>query len=88
MKPTNMALLLKVFVEDPQKKWFGYDLLQHMKWGPGRLYPLLALMERDGWVSAGWETYDEQDESRRGAPLRRWYQITTAGVTAQLSMRY
>ncbi|MFB4275776.1 PadR family transcriptional regulator [Nonomuraea sp. MTCD27] len=42
----------------------------------GCLYPILARLERGGWLTSRWEATDPH---LLGRPLRRYYQVTERG---------
>jgi DNA-binding PadR family transcriptional regulator len=70
--------VLKFFLEQPQEGRSGADIYREIGVGSGTLYPLLARLERAGWVSSEWET---DDPSQMGRPRRRLYKLTGLGQT-------
>ena len=87
----RMAELIRVFLEDPLKERYGYDLMQATGLRSGTLYPILAKLRADGWLAVGTEDIDPR---AAGRPARRYYQISAAAVPAAraqlaaLSARY
>lgn len=87
----KMADVIKVFLEDLSKPWYGMELMGRTGQPSGTLYPILATFERNGWLSLGREDIDPKVEGR---PARRFYRITGAAVPAariqlaRLSERY
>ena len=77
----KMADVIKVFLEDPFKPWYGMELMRVTRQPSGTLYPILAKFERHGWLSLGKEAIDPKVAGR---PARRFYLITG---TAQLAAR-
>jgi PadR family transcriptional regulator, regulatory protein PadR len=68
--------LLRVLLERPREGKSGADIARATKVGSGTLYPLLARLERAGWLSSEWETVDP---AAVGRPRRRFYKLTGFG---------
>ena len=87
----KMADVIKPFVEDPLKPWYGAELMRLTGQASGYLYPALAKFEKNGWLTSGRE---DIDPSTAGRPPRRFYRITDSGLAAArtqlatLSQRY
>ena len=87
----KMADVLKVFLEDPTKGRYGYELMHLTGQSSNTMYPALARLEKAGWLTAGKEDIDPH---AAGRPPRRVYRISGAAVTvarvqlAALSERY
>lgn len=85
MAPTNvrvtttLAKVLRIFLEDPSESQYGFDLMQATGLPSGTLYPVLARLERAGWISGHHETIDP---AVAGRPARRMYTLTAEGATA------
>ena len=75
----KMAMVLKVFLEDPVQPRYGFELMKLTGMASGSLYPMLARLERAGWLSRGKEAIDPR---AAGRPARTNYVITGAAVTA------
>lgn len=73
------GLVLVAFLSDPGACRFGYDLMQTLGFGSGKLYPILARFERDGWLETGFEDVNPHVAKR---PARRWYRLTEQGKAA------
>lgn len=71
--------LLAAFLEDPTEPAYGLDLAKRADLASGTIYPLLARMEGDGWVTSEWEDTDPVDAGR---PRRRYYRLTPDGARA------
>jgi DNA-binding PadR family transcriptional regulator len=76
LSPAGLRLV-RIFADDPLKRWSGTELTKLTKIGSGTLYPLLAKLEKAKWLSAEWEEIDESEEKR---PRRRYYRLTAFGV--------
>jgi DNA-binding PadR family transcriptional regulator len=55
---------------------YGLEIIERTGLPSGTVYPLLARLEREGWVTSHWET---TAESTRG-PRKRIYEITVTGA--------
>jgi len=75
----KMAAVLKVFLRDPQRPRYGFELMRLTGQPSGTLYPILAKLERAGWLTGGKEDIDPRTEGR---PPRRFYRITGAAAVA------
>jgi DNA-binding PadR family transcriptional regulator len=75
----KMAKVLKIFLEDPSKPRYGFELMQLTGFASGSLYPMLAKFEGAGWLTGEKEDIDSHAEGR---PARYTYTITGAAVTA------
>lgn len=68
--------LLRVLLEDPHAERYGLELGKAAHLPSGTLYPILARLEGEGWVTSDWEQIDEATEGRR---RRRYYRMTGLG---------
>ncbi len=75
----KMAMVLKVFLEAPGQSRYGFELMKLTGIASGSLYPMLARLERAGWLTRGKEDIDPH---AAGRPARTNYTITGAAVTA------
>jgi len=47
---------------------------------PGVLYPLLAKLEKQGYIASSWETVrSERNEDEEGGRRRKWYRLSAKG---------
>lgn len=67
--------VLRAFLDDPDARRYGYDLMKATKLKSGTLYPLLGRLEEEGVVASAWEAPTEQ-----GQRPRRYYKLTGEGV--------
>ncbi|MGH3855353.1 MAG: PadR family transcriptional regulator [Pseudonocardiaceae bacterium] len=70
--PTLLAALEALLALD---RPYGQEVMERTGRPSGTIYPLLARLEREGWVTSQWES-DELDERR---PRRRYYTLTPTG---------
>jgi DNA-binding PadR family transcriptional regulator len=75
----KMADIIKVFLEDPQRPRYGFELMRLTGQPSGSLYPNMAKFEQHGWLIGGKEDIDPRTEGR---PPRRNYRITGEAVSA------
>ena len=75
----KMAKVLKIFLEDPAKPRYGFEIMRLTGLASGSLYPMLARLEQAGWLTKGKENIDPHIEGR---PPRLHYTITGAAATA------
>ena len=75
----KMAKVLKIFLEDPTQPRYGFEIMRLTGLASGSLYPMLARLERAGWLTKGKENIDPHAEGR---PPRLHYFITGAAETA------
>lgn len=68
--------VLEALLEDPGGCFYGFELLAHAEMKSGTLYPILARLERAGWLASHWEEADPRLLSR---PRRRYYLLTSQG---------
>lgn len=64
-------------LQDPTGAHYGLDLCRQTGLMGGTLYPILARLERAGWVVGQWEEIDERAAGRR---RRRYYTLTAQGA--------
>jgi len=74
---TALAKVLRAFLDDPSVPRYGFDLMRGTRLPSGTLYPILARLERMGWVVSQNEDVDPVVEGR---PARRFYRLTEHGL--------
>lgn len=74
----KMARVLKVFLDDPNKPRYGFELMKLTGMASGSLYPMLAKLETAGWLTKGREVIDPRVAGR---PARTHYTTTRAAVS-------
>jgi PadR family transcriptional regulator PadR len=72
-----VARVLRVFLDDPAAPRYGLELMKTTGMPSGSLYPVLARLERAGWVRS---TLEQIDLAAAGRPARRYYELTPDGV--------
>lgn len=69
--------VLSVLVEDPLTCRYGLELMDATKLASGTVYPILARLEKHGWIEGDWEEIGPAKEGRRP---RRFYKLTPNGL--------
>jgi PadR family transcriptional regulator, regulatory protein PadR len=75
----KMAELIKVFLEDPDRPLYGFEIMRLTGQPSGSVYPGLAMLEKARWLTVGREDIDPHAEGR---PPRRFYKIAGDAVPA------
>ncbi|MCK2217373.1 PadR family transcriptional regulator [Actinomadura sp. ATCC 31491] len=70
--------VLRVLLQAPAQQRYGLELCELAGLPGGTVYPILARLERLGWVESRWE--DPSAHERAGRPRRRYYRITPDGA--------
>ena len=74
---TQTLLVLEHFVSKPSVSIHGFEIIDATDLQSGTVYPVLARLERAGWLSSEWDT----DPDARGA-RRRLYRVTPDGLAS------
>lgn len=80
--PRSHLKVMRVFLRDRLGSHYGLQISRQSAMAPGSVYPILARLEKLGWISSQWE---EIDESREGRPRRRYYKLEALGEREALS---
>jgi PadR family transcriptional regulator len=72
------ARVLGELASSPGREWYGLELCKATRLSSGSLYPILARLENEGWVSSRWEEPQRQEAEHR--PRRRYYALTADGL--------
>jgi DNA-binding PadR family transcriptional regulator len=73
----TVAAVLRIFLDDVTRPRYGYELMRATGYPSGKLYPVLARLERAGWLTKELEAIDPTTEGR---PARRLYRISAEAV--------
>lgn len=74
--------ILGVMLEDPVAWHYGLGLSDAAEIASGTIYPMLARLEKAGWLESTWEEQGPDDEGR---PRRRLYKLTGHGERAAMA---
>lgn len=72
-----VATVLRVFLDDAAQPRYGYELMRLTGFPSGKLYPILARLERAGWLL---REREDIDPAAAGRPVRRLYRLSPDGV--------
>ncbi|WP_284742152.1 PadR family transcriptional regulator [Amycolatopsis sp. RTGN1] len=64
--------MLRELVSDPARERYGLELCAAAGLPSGTIHPILARLEKVGWLRSRWE---EVDPAERGRPRRRYYSL-------------
>ena len=70
-------LVLRTMLAEPTKEMYGLQICQDAGLPSGTIHPILARLERLGWLESHWEDVVPQEEGR---PRRRYYKLTDDGA--------
>ncbi|WP_433622747.1 PadR family transcriptional regulator [Nocardia sp. CA-120079] len=76
---TTVATVLREFLECPNEPHYGFEMMRTCEISSGSLYPILARLEKVGWIESKLEDIDPKVEGRRA---RRYYTMTAEGEFA------
>lgn len=80
MRKTHALVQVAIaMLDDPTGRHWGYQLSRASGVRSGVLYPILARMLNQGWLSDGWEDRAKITGKR---PPRRYYELTDEGRLA------
>jgi PadR family transcriptional regulator, regulatory protein PadR len=81
MAPPRMTIptqrVLRVLLRDVGAEFYGIEIGESAELPSGTVHPILARLERVGWVESRWEDIDPRTAGR---PARRYYRLTAAGA--------
>jgi PadR family transcriptional regulator, regulatory protein PadR len=70
-------LALRAMLAEPAREMYGLQICQAAELPSGTIHPILARLERLGWLESHWEDAVPQEEGR---PRRRYYRLTEDGA--------
>jgi PadR family transcriptional regulator PadR len=74
-----VAKVLRTSLDDIARPRYGYELMRLTGFPSGKLYPILARLQRAGWLV---REQEEIDPAAAGRPARRLYRLSPDGVQA------
>ncbi len=72
-----VARVLRVFLDDISEPRYGYELMRLTGFPSGKLYPILARLQRAGWLI---REQEDIDPAAAGRPARRLYRLSSTGI--------
>lgn len=73
----STQLVLRALLGRPTHEFYGLELCAAAGLASGTVHPILARLERFGWLQSRWE---ELDPHEAGRPRRRYYCLTHDGA--------
>jgi PadR family transcriptional regulator len=70
-------LVLRAMLTEPTLEMYGLQISHAAELPSGTIHPILARLERCGWLESRWE---DIDPAREGRPRRRYYRLSTEGA--------
>lgn len=80
-RPVAAQRILSALLATPTQDRYGLELIEATGLRSGSLYPALANLEDNGWVTSTWE---QENPSDLGRPRRRLYRLTPDGLAAAI----
>jgi PadR family transcriptional regulator PadR len=74
-----VAQVLRAFLDDVSESRYGYDLMRQTGFASGKLYPILARLQKAGWLL---REHEDVDASAEGRPPRALYRLSPEGLEA------
>lgn len=72
-------LVLRALLEDPQRERYGLEICAAAGLPSGTIHPILARLEKVGWLLSSWEQVDPKEQGR---PRRRYYRLNPNNIAA------
>jgi DNA-binding PadR family transcriptional regulator len=76
MTQTTQAVL-RALLERPSDQMYGLEICAKAELPSGTIHPILARLEKLGWLESSWE---EIDPHAQGRPRRRYYKLSADGA--------
>src|SRR5262249_62109536 len=70
-------LVLRALLEHPTRELYGLEICSAAGLASGTIHPILARLERLGWLESRWEDINPVEEGR---PKRRYYRPAPRGA--------
>jgi len=70
-------LVLSALLEDPARELYGLQICAAAGLPSGTIHPILARLEKVGWLSSRWEQVDPRTTGR---PRRRYYRLNSSSI--------
>jgi PadR family transcriptional regulator, regulatory protein PadR len=71
-------MVLQLALQEPSREWYGLQMIEATGLPAGTIYPIIARLERHGWLESRWE--DPAQHEAAGRPRRRYYRFTSDGA--------
>jgi PadR family transcriptional regulator len=77
--------VLRELLADPTRAMYGLEICAAAGLPSGTIHPILARLERFGWLESYWE---EVDPHEKGRPRRRYYRLNPDNAAAAQAALY
>jgi DNA-binding PadR family transcriptional regulator len=78
-RPLSLATV-RVLISVANGVRYGFDIMDASELPSGTVYPILARLEKAGFIRGRWEPAETAQRDKR--PTRRYYEISAAGSKA------
>jgi PadR family transcriptional regulator len=75
----STRMVLQALLAKPDQEMYGLQISQTARLPSGTIHPILARLERLGWLESSWEDIDPVKEGR---PCRRYYRLSAKGAVS------
>lgn len=72
-----MLLVVRAMLAEPAREMYGLEICKAADLPSGTIHPMLARLERCGWLESRWEDIEPAEEGR---PRRRYYHLSPHGM--------
>ena len=69
--------VLRSLLERPDQEMYGLEICAKAELPSGTIHPILARLEKLGWLESSWEEIDPHEQGR---PRRRYYKLSADGA--------
>lgn len=70
-------LVIRQLLTEPTREMYGLEICAAAGLPSGTIHPILARLERIGWLESHWE---DAEPRQQGRPRRRYYRLTREGA--------
>lgn len=75
------AEVARVFIQAPDKEYYGVEICHCSGIAPGTVYPMLDEWGLRGWLTNRQESQADARQRKAQGPLRRYWKLTSEGRT-------
>jgi DNA-binding PadR family transcriptional regulator len=72
-----VLLVIRAMLDEPAREMYGLEICKAVGLPSGTLHPILARLERCGWLESRWE---DLEPTEGGKPRRRFYKPSSDGA--------
>jgi PadR family transcriptional regulator PadR len=72
-----LLLVVRAMLVEPAREMYGLEICKAADLPSGTIHPILARLERCGWLESRWEDIEPTEEGR---PRRRYYRLSSSGA--------